>query len=255
MAGRIQSIYRYPVKGFSPERLDGAELTAGSYFPCDRLYAVENGPSAFKPWAPAFVPKSAFTVLANTPKLARVRTAYDETTGGLTVEAAGYPPFVGELVSERGRKAFAIWLTGFLDADEVRGPLKVLSAPPHRFTDHPSGHISLINLESVRDLSAKMGQPVDPLRFRANLYVEGWPAWAEMSWSAETPIALGSAHARLFKPIVRCAAIEVGLTTGERDMEVVEALFALYGHVYCGVYLNVTQGGRVGEGDAAERIG
>jgi uncharacterized protein YcbX len=27
------------------------------------------------------------------------------------------------------------------------------------------------------------GRPVDPLRFRANLYVEGWPAWVENDWT------------------------------------------------------------------------
>src|ERR1700730_15411458 len=56
--GRIASLYRYPVKGFSPERIASTELTAGNYFPCDRLYAVENGPSGFDPAAAAFVPKT-----------------------------------------------------------------------------------------------------------------------------------------------------------------------------------------------------
>ena len=42
--GRVASLYRYPVKGFTPERIASTGLTAGNYFPCDRLYAVENGP-------------------------------------------------------------------------------------------------------------------------------------------------------------------------------------------------------------------
>jgi uncharacterized protein YcbX len=49
MQARITSLYRHPVKGFTPERLERAELVAGRCFPCDRLYAVEDGPSGFDP--------------------------------------------------------------------------------------------------------------------------------------------------------------------------------------------------------------
>jgi uncharacterized protein YcbX len=49
---RISSLYRYPVKGLSPERLDKVSLTAGHYFPGDRLFAVENGRAGFDPAAP-----------------------------------------------------------------------------------------------------------------------------------------------------------------------------------------------------------
>jgi len=253
MAALIQSLYRYPIKGFTPEPVPAAVLQAGAYFPDDRLYAVENGPSAFKPWAPGFVPKSAFTVLASIPKVAMARTAFDPATGALTVRAEHHPPFAGELRSARGRKAFAAWLTDFLGPDAVRGPLKVLTAPPHRFTDHPEGFISVINLASVRDLAAKLGADIDPLRFRANLYVEGWPPWAEMDWPAETEVVLGDARAALFKPIVRCAAIHVDPATGERDQDLCGALWSFYGHRYCGLYLKVTGGGRVRVGDGAER--
>jgi uncharacterized protein len=56
----------------------------------------------------------------------------------------------------------------------------------------------------------------------------------------------------VFAPIVRCAATHVNPTTGERDIDLVAALHANYGHMLCGVYVSVLQGGRVGEGDEAE---
>ena len=67
MRGHIASIHRHPVKGFTPERLDSAALAPGEPFPCDRLYAVENGPSGFDAESPAFVPKQKFAVLAAIP--------------------------------------------------------------------------------------------------------------------------------------------------------------------------------------------
>jgi uncharacterized protein YcbX len=249
--GRIASLWRHPVKGFTPERLPGASLVTGGFFPCDRLYAVEDGPSGFDPAAPAWISKQRFTVLAKIAEVARARTAYDEASGVLIATADGWPRFSGALNQPAGRAAFAAWLTDFL-GEAASGPLKVVRAPGHRFTDHPKGHVSIVNLASVRDLEARIGRPVDPLRFRANLYVEGWPAWIENETAEGAEIALGPVRTRLFKPIVRCVATHVDPATGERDIDVVRALFDNYGHLHCGVYVDVTEGGRVAEDDIAE---
>jgi uncharacterized protein YcbX len=249
MTGRIASLWRHPVKGFTPERLATAALAAGGFFPCDRIYAVEDGPSGFDPAAPAWVPKQRFTVLARIAQLARVRTAYDETTGVFTASAAGAQDFFGALNEPAGREAFAAWLAAFL-ADDARGPLNVVQAPGHRFSDHPRGFVSIVNLASVRDFEARLGQPVDPLRFRANVYVEGWPAWAEEDLAPDAPLALGPVEARVLSPIVRCAATHVDPATGVRDIDLVPALHAHYGHPHCGIYVSITAGGAIAEGDA-----
>ena len=250
-SGHIASLWRHPVKGFTPERLASATLAAGGYFPCDRLYAVEDGPSGFDPAAPGWVPKQKFTVLAKIAEVARARTAYDEASSVLTASADGRAAFKGALDEEIGREAFAAWLTDFL-GKEASGPLKVVQAPGHRFTDHPQGHVSIVNLASVRELEARIGRPVDPLRFRANLYVDGWPAWIENEAAEGAKVRIGGAEATLFKPIVRCVATHVDPATGERDMDVVKALFDHFGHLHCGIYVHVTKGGALAEGDAAE---
>ena len=250
MEARIAAIYRHPVKGFTPERLSGADLVAGACFPCDRLYAVENGPSGFDPAAPAHISKMKFTVLAKFPAVARARTAYDEASSLLTASAEGQPDFAGDLRTGAGRAGLEAWLTGLL-GEELSGPLRVIEGPgAYRFMDSRSGYVSIVNLASVRDLEARLGRPLDPLRFRANLYVEGWPAWVENDWTGRT-LKLGEATTEVLKPIVRCAAIHVDPVTAERDIELVKALFDNYGHMFCGIYLNVTQGGRVAEGDEA----
>lgn len=243
--GYISSLWRYPVKGFTPERVSSATLAPGEFFPGDRLYAVEDGPSGFDPAAPASVSKQKFTVLAKIAEVARARTAYDEASGVIVACADHCEPFTGAFSRVDGRQAFAAWLTAFL-GDAACGPLQALQAPGHRFTDHPEGHVSIINLASVRDLEARSGRPVDPLRFRANLYVEGWPAWAENGAEGEG-LRLGAATARVFSPIVRCAATHVNPATGERDFELVEALHAHYRSPNCGIYATVTEGGVVAE--------
>jgi uncharacterized protein YcbX len=225
-------------------------LTAGAYFPCDRIFAVEDGPSGFDPADPKFVSKQKFTVLAKIAAVARARTAYDETTGQFSVEAEDRPPLRADLNTAEGRKALCDWLSEFL-GEEARGPLKVVQAPGHRFTDHPLGYVSIVNLASVRDLEVQIGRPIDPLRFRANLYVEGWPAWIEAD-AKEALLRLGGAMASAFSPIKRCVATHVDPATGERDMDLVRAIFDHRGDMDCGLYVSVTQGGTLRAGDVAE---
>jgi uncharacterized protein YcbX len=249
MTGLLAGIFRHPVKGFTPEPLAEVELTPERGFPFDRVYAVENGPSGFNPQTPAFVPKQKFTVLAALPQVAAVRTRLHEATGTLEATAPGMRDFAGDLSAAAGRAALAASLSEFL-GEAAPGPLQVLAAPPSwRFTDHPRGQVSIINLASIADLSRRMGVELDPLRFRANLYVEGWPAWAENDWVGRR-LMLGWAEAEVFQPIVRCAATEVNPQTAERDAEVPKALFDAFGHMQCGVYVHVTRPGRLGLGDA-----
>ena len=250
MRGEIASLYRYPVKGFSPEPLRHADLTLGGYFPHDRLYAVENGPSGFDPAAPAHVSKSRFTVLAQIPEVAAIRTRYHD--GMFQAEREGRGGVSADLTTDAGRIALAAWLESTMDPDHLRGPLKVVQAPGHRFMDHPEGYVSIVNLASVEALGRGMGAALDPLRFRANVYVSGWPAWVENDWPEGTPLTLGDAQTTVFKPIVRCAATHVDPATAARDADVMEALYRLEGHLFCGIYVRVRSNGRIRPGDAVE---
>jgi uncharacterized protein YcbX len=250
--GQLASLYRHPVKGFTPEPLTEALLTRGAGIAHDRLYAVEDGPSGFNPQAPAHISKQRFTVLAKIPELACVRTRYDDACSLLHAEAPKFSSFAGKLSEEEGRAAFAAWLTEALQG-RISGVLRVIPGPgAHRFYDDPTGHVSLINLESVRDLGARLGRPIDPLRFRANLYVEGWAAWSELSAIGES-VSLGAAKARITKAIRRCIATHVDPKSGIRDIDMLAGLQREMGHTFCGVYLHIDEPGLIGPGDAIER--
>jgi uncharacterized protein YcbX len=248
--GLVQSIWRYPVKGFTPEPLEAVSLAAGRYMPCDRLYAVEDGPSGFDPAHPVHMSKQKFTVLAKIAEVAKIRTRYDEASGVFSATAPGHSSIDADLVTEPGREALAAWLSEVL-AGEISGPLKVLPASgAHRFTDDEDGFVSIINLASLAELERQVGRPVDPRRFRANFYVEGWPAWIENGLTDET-LRIGETEMRMVKPIPRCIATHVDPDTGDKDIDVVRSLFEGFGHTLLGVYVRVLRGGRVRLGDAA----
>jgi uncharacterized protein YcbX len=255
MTGRIAALWRHPIKGFTPEALDAARLEAGRYFPGDRVFAVEDGPSGFDPTAPQHINKMRFAVLAKIPELARARTLFDDETGDLSVTADGSPPFFGRLTTPAGRAAFERWLAGFLEEEtpeEDYGPLRLLEAPAgHRFTDNRKGFVSILNLDTVSDLEQRFGRPVDPVRFRANVWVEGWGPWSEHGLEPGRPFRLGAAELSLLADINRCVATHVNVQTGVRDIDMVGALSAEYGHICCGVYAEVVRDGVVAVGDEA----
>ena len=247
----VAALYRHPVKGFTPEPLTEAILPTGGWFPGDRLWAVENGPSGYDHAAPEQIPKQKFTVLMRQAMLARVHTCWDEAANVLTAEIEGQTLKV-HLDDPDDRLAFETRLADFL-GDEACGPLRLIAAGPnHRFMDSSKGRVSILNLASVRDLEQRWGQTLDPLRFRANIWVEDWDPWVENDWAGEV-LNIGGTTLRGSKPIVRCAATEVDPVTGVRDLGVVRALFDTYGHMLCGLYVSIETGGRIVVGDPVAR--
>src|SRR5262245_65798750 len=104
MTPKISAIYRYPVKGLSPESLPRPELRPGQAIAADRLYAIENGPSGFDPAAPSYFPKSRFLMLMRNERLAALDTRYEEASHRLTVRVNGRQAD-GDLRTSEGRAA------------------------------------------------------------------------------------------------------------------------------------------------------
>jgi uncharacterized protein YcbX len=245
----IDAIYRYPVKGLSPERLSGAALAVGATLRGDRRFAIENGPSGFCAAAPAYLPKQRFLMLMKNERLARLETRFEDATCRLTVRENGAEVAGEDLRTSTGRAAIENFFARFC-ADELRGPPKVLEAPGHSFSDVAKKVVSIINLASVAALEDMVGRPVDPLRFRGNAYVQGWPAWSELDLVGRD-ISIGrTARAKIVKRIVRCAATNVDPVTGIGDLNIPATLMQRLGHADCGVYAEITAAGDVAPGDA-----
>ena len=246
MTATVQSIYRYPVKGLSPERLPGVRLEPGKTLPADRMYAIENGPSGFDPAAPAYFPKTQFLMLMRNERLAALDTRYDDASHVLVIRGEGRELARGDLSTREGRLAIEAFFRRFMPA-ELRGPPKVLRADGHSFSDVAAQVVSIINLASIAAIETVVGVPVNPLRFRANLYVDGWPAWHEFSLVGQE-IAIGDARLKVVKRIKRCAATDVDPDTGVRDLGVPATLMRTFDHADCGVYARVIEGGEIAAG-------
>lgn len=250
MPAQITSLYRYPVKGLSAEPLPRVALDVGQTFPADRRYAIENGRSGFDANAPAWLPKPHFLMLMRNERLAGLQTRFDDDTHTLTIRKDGALLAQGDLETAVGRSAIEQFFAANF-ADDLRGPPKVLSAAGHSFSDVARKVVSIINLASVGAVAGLVDWDVHPLRFRANMYVTGWPAWHEFDLLGQT-LAIGDVRLKVVKRIQRCAAVNVDPDTAIRDLDIPNTLQRRLGHADCGIYGEVISPGVIGVGDAIE---
>lgn len=249
----VTAIYRYPVKGMSPELLSAASFEAGEMLPFDRAFAVECGSKDFDGLAPRFLPKRKFLQLMSNPELAALETSFDADSQILRIFRAGKQVAAGNLSTPIGCQLIEQFLGGFVKQGTLGAP-HIVSATGHHFADVPNNFISLINLASVRDLERLIGRPVDPLRFRANLYVDGWEPWFERDLPGRRLAITDQLKFEVNEPISRCAATNVDPRTGSRDMQIPRTLSDVFGHENCGLYLTAIASGTIRHGDTVSVV-
>lgn len=252
MSITVNEICRYPVKGLNADRLDRVTLAPGEGLPHDRRFAIAHGSMQFDPKNPTWQPKTNFLMLMRDEKLAQLDARFDAEAGTLTIERDGKQVVRAEIASSLGKALIGQFFAGFM-GDGLRGAPKVLEAEGHMFSDCRDKVVSIIGLASVRDLERVVRQPVDPQRFRGNLYIEGSGAWQEFEWIGRE-LAIGQARLKVEEPIERCAATNVDPKSAARDMNLPLSLQRGFGHVHMGIYARVIEGGDIATGDTLELL-
>ena len=250
----VAAIFRYPVKGLTPESLDRVTLAPGECLPHDRRFALARATAPFDPQRPEWLNKSNFFMLMRDEKLAQLRTSFDAPSGLFTIARGNRMLLRASLTEVAGREKINAFFTAFLKGIPG-GPPKVVEAPGHAFSDakqKPNSttykYVSLVNLASIGELEKTAGVAVDPLRFRANVYLNGAPAWAELGWVG-SGIMVGNARLHVVSPTTRCAATTVNPATAARDLNIPVILQQEFGHPYMGIYAEVVAGGEIVKGN------
>lgn len=242
----LKNIYRYPIKGLSAQPLSRIALEAKQPFPHDRVFALARPGAPYDTSDPKWGKKGLFVMLMLEEALARVRTHLDVTTLQLTITQDNRQLIVADLQDETARAKVEEIIWQLVPA--LRGaPVLVRSADGH-FMDKPDNVISLINLATVRSLEEQWGYKIDPLRFRANLYIDGARPWEEFEWVG-SDIRIGDGLFRVDRRNGRCGATNVNPDTGRRDLDLPGSLRAAFGHKDLGVYLIAREGGELAVGD------
>ena len=108
--------------------------------------------------------------------------------------------------------------------------------------------MSLINLNSIKDVEKKINKKVEFQRFRANFYVDGIGAWEERNWIGKIK-KINNTSFKVEKNIPRCVAINLKPKTDDNSLNLLQSLKKTYNHFDMGVYLHALEDGKVDLGN------
>ena len=241
LAGYVDSLWVYPVKGAMGVRVEEVDVVPGTGARHDRSVAIARGDQSVPPRT-RWRPRSAFKQVARDPDMTQVAVT---VLGPGEVELRhrahpGGPPVRSDQAREEQEAVLCAWFG--------EPGLRLVHADAGALWDLADTELSLINLASIRALERLAGRELDTRRFRANVYLEGLPAFVELSWVG-LRVRLGGCEVEVTRPTARCRATSANPSTGERDIELPSELTRALGHPNLGVYARL-----VGPGPARLRV-
>lgn len=231
---RVVALYRYPVKGFTPEARDTLTALPEGRIAGDRVLGFRFASSPAPD--PAWSSKHEFVALVNTPGLARLALRFDHEARRLRIGLDG-SVLAEETLDPAGRKRLADAVAAFvrtLDENPLSGhperlPLRVVGdGVTPRYQDNEAGQITLHSRESLAAVAAAAGDPaLDETRFRSNIAIEGVNAWEEQDWLGRK-IRIGGVIFDVARQKTRCLATHANPRTGERDRPLMTTLVSAF---------------------------
>lgn len=173
-----------------------------------------------------------------------LQTLYDGQTGDFTILVRGHKVLEADVLSDKGKAAIVEFFSRMYGWAQ---PLVVKRLSiGQMFAGAP---ISLISLSTVAEFAYRIDRNVNPLRFRSNIYFDGWPAWSELEIPTGSVLRMGAATLRVIAKTVRCRMTETDPVSVKRDMAIPQLLKKHYGHSDLGIYVEVVASGGLRCGD------
>ena len=255
---RVAALFRYPVKGFTPEACKSLTVLPEGRIAGDRVLGIRfaNSGVADNAWSK----KHEFVALVNTPGLARLYLRFNHRAQRLRISLEGVV-LVDAALDEKGRRQIAAAVENYvLDLDEnplsrhpERLPLRVVGdRVTPRYQDNEAGQITVHGRASIAAVAAAAGDPnLSERRFRSNIAVEGMEPWEEQSWVGRK-VRIGRVKFDVVRPKVRCLAVNANPETGERDSPILATLLSAFAQqqpTFAVAMVTSGAGGRIHIGD------
>ena len=255
---RVAALYRYPVKGFTPEACEMLTVLDDGRIAGDRVLGLRFADTAAAD--DAWSKKTEMLALMNTPGLARLHLKFEAEARRLRLSLAS-TVLVDAVLTQEGRKRLATAVAEYvLTLDEnpladhpERLPLRVIGdGVTPRYHDAEAGQVTLHGRGSLHALTAALAHAEgSEQRFRSNIALEGLGAWEEHSWVGRK-VRIGTVTFDVVRPKVRCLATHANPTTGERDLPILTTLTKVFGQekpTFAVAMVPSQAGGRIHVGD------
>jgi hypothetical protein len=225
---RLSALYRYPLKSGKGETLQQVGL--------DKL-----GLDGDRRWMLVDEASGRFLTQRAVAQMSQLSALWS-AEGGLTLAAPGLSTIDVDLPgSDAELRGVTIWRDTLRVPDAgdaaaawvsqfIGKPTRLVQVPLDRARTTQAGYgrdddqvafadgfpLLLIGQASLQDLSQHVGRPMEMLRFRPNLVIEGAEPYAEDRWKR---IRIGDVEFRVVKPCSRCILTTIDPRTGERSAD------------------------------------
>lgn len=259
----VAALYRYPVKGFTPESRESLVVQPDGRIEGDRVLAFRFA-NATEPRVHEglnYWPKTEGLAMQDFPGIGPLELRFDEEQQRLHIQHNG-DVIVDAGLDEKGRQLICDRVAAYVldtpDGARLREPERLPLAligdgRTSQFQDRPRGFVSVHGRGSLLALGEALGLEVDERRFRSNIAVEGLAPWDELEWAGR--VRIGAAQFRVSHHIVRCLATHANPDTGERDAPVMTTLTRTFGQEQPTVGTLLLPDGATAEAGATIRLG
>jgi len=258
--GTVESLWRYPVKSMSGEEMTEAFMGFSGFYG-DRCYAFKN--SAARKGFPYLNATVQEQMLCYRPQF---RYSEKTITPPNLIEAMSIAPGVTPANGEAEDM--------ILDVVTPSGAVVAVDDPALREMLHEGlrgeNHltvvrsdraltdcrpVSLISLQTIRQVEAELGIPIDTRRFRANVYLDfaSNDGFAEDAWVGRRVRIGAKAEIAILERDPRCKMISLDPDTGEHNPEVLRKVVKTHENL-AGVYCAVLVEGVLTKGDSIQLL-
>ncbi len=178
-------------------------------------------------------------MLMRDERLATLKTRFDDETHTLTIYRDGKQVARGQLSTPLGRKMIEQFLRPICRRSCAGRP-RSSARRATRFSDVADNACTSSTLPRCASSSGPSADPLNPLRFRPNVIIDGLEPWEEFGWLGSN-IAIGYGRLEVFKRTQRCAATDVDPDSGKRETAIPAVLQRTWGHADFGVYARVVR--------------
>jgi len=258
IVGKVESLWRYPVKSMRGEELDEAFAGFSGIYG-DRLFAFRS--SASPKGFPYFTAREQTKLLQYRPcfrypdKAARPVNLSEAESMGANPVSADPSELVVDVETPDGR-------TLAIDDPVLMELVRTDIDPKHQLTLMRSERamtdcrpFSMFSLQSARQLGEETGMPIDKRRFRANVYVDLTLAegFGENSFVGKSLRIGPKVVVTILERDPRCMMITLDPDTGEKTPAILKKVAQAHDGM-AGVYGAVMVEGMLHKGDSVELL-